>query len=58
MSEECVSSYLESVEDLLDNSDLQYFNLHDNETSLQLLHHYANYVIHGKAGMGGYNIKN
>ena len=48
MSQECVNSFVESLEDLLDSSDLEQFNLTVNEESFQLLHHYANHVIHGK----------
>ena len=50
MSQECVNSFVESLEDLLDSSDLEQFNLTVNEESFHLLHHYANHVIHGKLG--------
>ena len=50
MSQECVNSFVDSLEDLLDSSDLEQFNLTVNEESFQLLHHYANHVIHGKFG--------
>ena len=50
MSQQCVNSFVDSLEDLIDNSDLVAtdFKFKDNEEALSKLEQYAKAVINGK----------
>ena len=50
MSQQCVNSFVDSLEDLIENSDLVApdFNFRDNEEALRVLEQYAKAVINGK----------
>ena len=48
MSEQCVNSFVDSLEDLIEDSEFVALNFTDTQEAFSLLKEYAKTVIHGK----------
>ena len=57
MSQQCVNSFIDNLEDLIKDSEFSADNFTVNEESFRKLQLFANHAIHGKEGNTKLNIK-
>ena len=50
MSQQCVNSFIDNLEDLIKDSEFSAVNFTVNEESFKRLQQFANFAIHGKEG--------
>ena len=57
MSQQCVNSFVDNLEDLIKDSEFSAANFTVNEESFRRLQLFANHAIHGKEGNTNYSNK-